>query len=357
MTPAARRPTLIPRWLIATLVAIGLFAVALGGFLVVRAGSRASVTVPAIEGLDAPVARSRLAQAGLLMVYGDTRFSSDIPAGGVLEQDPSAGADVEPGTVITVDLSAGAESFIMPDITSMHIDAARSDLEARGLVVELESAPSDTPQGTVIASVPAPGVEVRTGSVVRLTVSGEVGADVLLPADLQGRMILLDPAPPTAGRADVAMEVTRHLRSLLEASGADVLVSRSIVETNAPPAARAAWATEASASIALGFDTGPDGELGRSVFTLPSDPSRADSYLASVDLARTLTSYLNDAEMQARLSPPAEDVVLDAAATVGVRVLLGDPELPENVDAFSDPAWVDEFARAVYRAVVAALTG
>ena len=353
MMPNTRRPTILPR---STLpVAVGALLAVAAVVMILLLGGVEPVSVPAVSGLEAPVARSRLAQRGLLMDYGDTRFSSEVPAGGVVEQDPPAGAEVPPGSVVIVVVSAGADAFPMPDVLGSPLDQARAELMARGLAVEVEAAPSDAPPDTVIATAPSPGVEVATGSTVRLTVAGDIGPDSLLPGDMSGVVVLLDPAPPADGLADVAMEITRHLRALLEASGAEILVTRSIVETHAPAPVRAAWADEASATIVVGLSAAGRGGGARDVLTLPSSPEYADRYLASVDLARDVVSYLADAGETASLVLPVDDEVLSAAGVPGVRVMLGDPEDPLNVDDFSDPAWTDRVSKALYRALVNAI--
>jgi hypothetical protein len=351
MTEPSRRPTLVPAWLIATLVALGVLALAAAVFVPLL-GDTDTVAVPSLEGLDRAVARSRLAQAGLLMTIGDTRFSSNVAAGGVLEQEPPAGAGAEPGSTISVILSAGADTFEMPDLVGTDVQIARVRLLERGVIVEIETIAADVAEGTVVSTLPAPGAEVRTGSTVKLTVAGAVGSDILLPGDLTGEIVLIDPEPPSGEETDIVMEVTRHLRALLEASGAEVLVTRSALETQAPVPARAAWAAEASATVAvgLGFGDVPGGT--RLVRSLPASPDYVDTYLASVEFARSLASELAQAGEDVSLGLPVEDTVLVASSAPGARLLLGDPADAENVDLVSDPTWADTIARALYRAVV-----
>lgn len=353
MTDTPRRPTLIPRWL--RIVAVGVVLLLVAVMVSLLLTRPVPVTIPSVEGLDAPVARSRLAQAGLLMAYGDSRFSSDIPEGGVLEQEPAAGTQVLPGSTVSIVVSAGSDTIVLPDLLGTSADSARVQLESRGLVVEFEAIPADASPGTVIGMSPAPATEVRSGSLVRLTVAGDIGADALLPSDLSGVVVVLDPAPPKPGQADTAMEITRHVRSLLEASKADVLVTRSIVETTAPAAVRAAWSAESSPTIVLGISMGGRGSGERLVYFLPASPQRTSTYLASVELARLVVNRLQDLEEDVSTTLPREDAVLDAGAAPGVRLLLGDPADPENIERFADPAWVDRFSRALYRALVAAV--
>ena len=355
MTGTSRRPTLVPRWLIPSVAVILVVA----GFLVAQAlivPPSDLVTVPSVTGLPGPVARSRLAQHGLLMDYGDTRFSALVPLGGVLEQDPGSGARIEKSRVVVVVVSAGSSTFVVPDVIGLPLTQARAQLEERGLTVEVRVAPSEAEKDTVISSLPAPGVKVETDSVVTLTIAGDVASDILLPDDLSGTVLLIDPVPPEEETADVAMEVTRHLRSLLEASGAEVMVTRSVVETAATVQTRAAWAADTSPDLAVALTAGDVPGGTRTVSSLPATPENADVYLASVDFARTLLERLMDIDEQASLAVPEFDEVLAAAGSPGATVSLGDPKDPANVETLSDPSWVDSIAQALYRAVADVLS-
>lgn len=351
MAPAPRRRSFLPRWLIValTMVAVGGVAVA----VVLVADRPETVVVPDVEGLEKPVARSRLAQTGLLLHEGDVRYSGDVPAGSVLEQSPKAGESVPAGSVVTVVVSAGADTFEMPDYVGESVLVARAELEARGVIVEVEPTLSDAPHDTVVATFPAPGAQVRTGSTVRLTISADVSGDVLLPAELTGMRILLDVPPRTDSTAtpDIAYDVARTLRSLLEASGAMVVMTRSAIETNSPEALRVSLAAESSATVAVGIERGEDGDRTHRIASLTPAPDRADSYLASIQLARTTADTFNAAGHDAALAPGAPDPVLEAAACPAIRVFLADPTNPLNTEAVADPAWSDTVARVLYQAI------
>ena len=227
MQQSSRRRSLVPTSLIVVLVVVAVGAVA-AGFAFAYLSRPEIVSVPSLARLEQVVARSELAQAGLEMEIGDTRFSATVPAGAVVDQDPAPGADVEEGTVVMVVLSAGSESFAMPDVLGLPVDTAREQLEAKGLDVETVSEPSEAPPNTILRSEPAPGGQVTTGdTVVLAVVSDDVSGDVLLPADLSDAVFVLDPASPPEGVVDPAMDIARKLRSLLEASGARVVVTRA----------------------------------------------------------------------------------------------------------------------------------
>lgn len=344
------RPTLIPRWVLPAAVACVLAIGGLAGFLIYASGADL-VKVPAVTGLEGPVARSRLAQAGLLLEYGDTRFSAHDAPGTVLEQDPPAGEEVQPGTIVVVVVSGGAEEFAMPDLVGLDIADARRELLGRSVEVVVKSVVSDAAQNTVVETRPAPGVTVNTGETITLIVSGGLTGDVLLPRDLSGVRVLLDPTPVTTSTADVPMEIVRRLRALLEASGAEVLQTRSILETQSPEAVRASWAAETSATVAVGISLTGETTGVRLIRTVPSTPTNPAAYLQSVALARASADSLAGAGERVRIAVPFADPVLVAAASPAVSVLLGDPSSQGNQEVFADARWAEEIARALYVAI------
>ena len=333
------------------MVAVGAVA---AGFAFAYLSRPEVVSVPSLVRLEQVVARSDLAQAGLEMDIGDTRFSATVPAGSVVDQDPAPGTEVEKGTVVRVVLSAGSESFAMPDILGLPVDTAREQLEAKGLDVETVSEASEAPPNTILRSEPAPGAQVTTGDTVILAVvSDDVSGDVLLPADLSAAVFVLDPAPVPAGEIDPAMDIARKLRSLLEASGARVVVTRSALETAATPATRVARAAETSDAVAtVGLELSGPGESGRAVRSMRSSPETADRYLTSVTLARSIKSQLESLGDVVASAVPQEDTVLEVVPAPGARVFLGSVDHAPDADAFADPAWSDRMARALYRSLV-----
>jgi hypothetical protein len=251
-------------------------------------------------------------------------------------------------------LSAGSESFAMPDVLGLPVDSAREQLEAKGLDVETVSEASEAPPNTILRSEPAPGAQVTTGdTVVLAVVSDDVSGDVLLPADLTGATFVLDPASPPAGVVDPAMDIARKLRSLLEASGARVVVTRSALETAATPATRVARAAEASSPVAaVGIELSGSGESGRAVRSLRSSPETADRYLTSVTLARSIKSRLENLGENVASAVPQEDTVLEVVPAPGSRLFVGSLAHGPDADSFADPAWSDRMARAIYRSLV-----
>ena len=310
------------------------------------------ISVPSVTGLDVPTARSRLGEVGLLLKRGPSRFSETAPAGSVVDQLPGPGALVQPGTTIVVAISAGSDTFPMPDVTGLSLASATAKLRAKGLAVQVERVASTAASGTVLTTVPGPGVDVTTADTVTLEVSGGKAArtNLLLPFDLGSVIVVLDPDPAGAG-PDVAYDLTLRLRSLLEASGARVVVTRSAVDTSPPDTERQLTASEASPTIVIGMSVAPGGPGGLKVGTVPSSGITAPFFLRSVDVAKHTISALAAGGLKAASDVTAADAVLAGTPAVGIHVRLGSSSDKADALHFADPAWMDSVSKALYQGI------
>lgn len=343
--PERRR--FIPLWLWGALAAtVGVIGVIIGAVMLFASSAR--VTVPDVTGVALGVAESRLAQVGLTIEVEERRFSSE-PVGQVLSQTPAADTELRRGESVQVVVSAGTEEFQMPDVVGEGVALATSTLEGRGLVVRVDIIPSDLPSDTVIASTPSANSPVRTGDIVTLSVATPSGdGEILKPYSLGGTVFVIDsPVPDEGAPNDVAMEVTRRLRSLLEASGATVILTRSTTATGAADVtARERIALEASATALVGFDVEAAGAAGRIVGYPVA--GRPDVVTSARKLASQATSEL------ARVAPPAimeastSDAVFSRSIVPWLRIRLGSLAARPDTQSFSDPRWADSVARAVY---------
>jgi len=346
-----RRATLIPAWLLPTVVATLSVAAVVAGVAVFRPRP-VPVGVPSVTGLPVPVARSRLAEVGLLLERGVVRFSATVAADGVVTQRPEPGDRVAPGSVVVVDVSGGSETFSMPDVVGKPLDMAKETIAGAGMRLEVEFAPSDQPTDTVLASLPSAGVRVTTSDVVRLTVaSGSPTATVLLPISLDGLAFAIDPSRAPSGATDVTMDVARRLRALLEASGARVTVIRGITDTVTTDATRLSRVRSASPTAVLSMVTTPARSGGIVLSSLPPSATAPGRYLTSVGLARAALARLRDSGLGPSMGFPTPDRVLTGAGCAVLLVRLGSFEVTADVAAFRDPRWEDELARALYQAV------
>jgi serine/threonine-protein kinase len=121
------------------------------------------VAVPALKGLDVAAAWAAVTGAGLTEGTQTTDYSTDVPAGGVLEADPAEAEQVAEGT--TVDLVVSNGLVQVPDVTRQSVTAAMSvlgdelglvvgtypDAGCSGQSVSTQSLPpGDQPQGSAI---------------------------------------------------------------------------------------------------------------------------------------------------------------------------------------------------------------
>jgi len=250
-------------------------------------------------------------------------------------------------------VSAGTEEFTMPDVTGLALRIARVQLEERGLEVRIDEVDSDAPEGTVIASNPAPGATVRSTDMVRLTVAkaGD-GSDALLPYKLEGTVVAIDPTVVPAGTHDATMEVARRLRSLLQASGATVIVTRSANETGTTAPGSRSNEITGSVSAVIGLDVPSSGSQGLAVITLGDSPQPMPSAQASKALADAIAEELRASGKPAsRETIPTDEVLSAVPNSPGARVRLGSSASNADTTLFEDPAWFDQIARAIYRGI------
>lgn len=351
-----KRKPFVPIWLVWVVLA----ALVLGGILAGTAALlavRSRVFVPTVAGLQTPAARDRLATVGLKLVVSDRRFST-LPVDTILAQTPEVGAQAKRGSAVTVVVSAGTEEFTMPDIVGEGLTLARSQLEQKGLQVQVETQTSDQPSDTVLATNPAAGATIHTGDIVKLTVATGTNVSTptsgtLVPYSLTGVRITLDPAPPIAGQPDTALEVSRRLRSLLEASGATILSTRSITDTGSTGSATARQqrAREGSPTLAIGFDVTASGAPGVGL-SYPNS-SVATASASSQALSSQITSALAGQAINARQAAGGSDVVLSVTNAPYLRMTLGSTASREDLASFRDPGWADKIARATYQGIAA----
>jgi beta-lactam-binding protein with PASTA domain len=356
-----KRKPLVPVWLVWVLLGVLVLGGVLAGVSAYLA-VRARVLVPTVAGLQTPAARERLATVGLMLTVTDRRFST-LPVDTILSQTPEAGAKAKRGSAVTVIVSAGTEEFTMPDVVGEGLSLARSQLEQKGLQVQVQTQASDQPSDTVLSSNPTAGSPMHTGDAVTLVVaSGTAGSaaatstpsatSTLVPYSLTGVRVTIDPAPPVAGQPDSALEVTRRLQSLLTASGAVVVTTRSIADTGTTSSttARQLKAREGSPTVAVGFDVVSVGGGGMTL-TYPSSTVVTATAAPSQALSSQISSALAGQGINAPQTAGGSDVVLSVTNAPYVRQTLGSTASPTDLANFRDPTWADKVARAVYQGI------
>lgn len=351
MTEPARRPRLIPKTaIIAAAVIVALIASALSvAYLVSRSRM---VEAPDVTGLPLEEAEALLEDAGLRPQASGTRVSVDVKAGHVIAQFPAPGTRLEKGSPVGLVISAGPQTYEVPDLIGSPVDGARQALQALGFDVLVETVSAETTEAVVLEMFPAPGAKVAVGDTIRLKVPGDASdSDALMPYNLQGVTVLLDPQPaPATATAEAPLEIARRLRSLLEAAGATVATTRQPSSEPASPEDRQAIVDASEATVLVGIDLGSSGVAGITVQHLPQE-NAGERERDSLLVARAITRAA--ALPGLTVNEPAEvtDPMLSGFRGAGVRVVVGDSTVNADVARLTDPAWADQIARAIYRGI------
>jgi hypothetical protein len=349
--PRPERPPLIPKWVWIAIASAVCFVLLVTVGVAVFSHAGESIAVPPLAGMDVGAAKTRLAGSGLTISVSEHRFSTKTKDM-ILEQTPPAGTKVKRGETIVVVVSAGTETFPMPNVVGKGLLLAKGQLDGKGLDIRIEEQPSQQPSDTVLASNPPAGQLMHTGDIVRLTVAApQTGQSILLPYDMTGVTVVIDPAPVNDAMTDIPLDVARRLRSLIEASKGKVVATRALAESSTldPVEVRAKRAADSTSTVAIGFSALTQGPGGIMVYT-PS-PVLANAS-RSAKLASKITSDLaTEQNGTVHSATSTTDTVLSAANVPWVRVQLGSFASREDVAKFSDSAWEDAVARALYRAI------
>ncbi len=130
--------------------------------------------VPDVVGQAEADASATLANAGF-RVNRIREPHPGVAQGVVFDQDPKPNSEAPPGSVVDIFISQGSEQFPMPDERGKTEQAAKADLEAMGLNVQIERQFTFNPDeyGRVIDQNPAPDQKVNRGDTVTITVGSD----------------------------------------------------------------------------------------------------------------------------------------------------------------------------------------
>lgn len=140
--------------------------------LVVSQGTE-QLSVPNLVRMTLDQARTQLSVDGFVLGNVGDEFSSDIPEGQIISQDPAANTKLAKGSPINVVLSKGVEEISVPSVTGMSSSDARTAIENAGLnYVSGDSVySSSVPQGSVIRQNPSAGSKLKKGETVTCVIS------------------------------------------------------------------------------------------------------------------------------------------------------------------------------------------
>ena len=151
-----------------------MLAVALGiGSWYVLIGPGSRIVVPSIVGASVEEANAALTPLGLTSEVIEKRFDEDIPAGKILESDPSGGGKIDAGGRVKLVISKGQERYVIPVLTGLTPEAAiklltSQPLKSGGISEEFNST---IPKGLVISTNPSNGQKVKRDTPVAILVS------------------------------------------------------------------------------------------------------------------------------------------------------------------------------------------
>jgi beta-lactam-binding protein with PASTA domain len=304
---AGRRPRQVPlpqTWLPGVLLAL------LGALLIVAGVNHylnpPEFTLPDLRSLTAREALEKVNSMGLKVVFneaGDPQKPRDV----IIEQNPAPGARVKPRHRLELLINRPKEG-VVPDLTGEPLDEAQQQLAAGGFQpAEIETAPSDRPAGTVLATAPPAKAPLPQGAQIKLLVSEGPGQQTTVLPDLQGLALkdaeyllsvaelrvgdiqhipspepldtILAQSPPPGSELSVGSPVT-----LTVAARAEVLIPKNtILEPETPPPAEQPEASGgASDSAGDGGELAPGERIVPIRVTLPRQSERATVHVRLV---------------------------------------------------------------------------
>jgi len=296
----ARRPA---AWLPGALLAL------LGVLLIVAGANRylnpPEFTLPDLRGLTAREALEKVGPMGLKVVFneaGDPEKPRDV----IIEQNPEPGARVKPRHRLELLINRPKES-VVPDLTGEPLDEAQQQLAAGGFQpAEIETAPSDRPAGTVLATAPPARAPLPQGAQIKLLVSEGPGQQTTVLPDLQGLALedaeyllsvaelrvgdvqkipspepagtVLAQSPPAGSELAVGSPVT-----LTVAARAEVLIPKNtILEPETPPPAEQPEAPGGAIGAGDSGELAPGERIVPIRVTLPQQSERATVHVRLV---------------------------------------------------------------------------
>ncbi|HTK83314.1 MAG TPA: PASTA domain-containing protein [Bacteroidota bacterium] len=144
------------------------------------------ISVPSVVGKKFADGRRILDSLGLKPQQGDTIVDNEHPAGVIIIQNPSVGANVKRGRRVYLTISAGEALATVPNIKGRTLRDAKFALEREGLKLgAIEYQPSDQfPQGTIVEQQTSSGKQIRREGYISVVVSQGPTSDKVTVPDL-----------------------------------------------------------------------------------------------------------------------------------------------------------------------------
>jgi beta-lactam-binding protein with PASTA domain len=137
-------------------------------------GGPAPLPIPFVVGKSESTARTLLTTSGFHYTEKQD-FSSSVPLGNVIAQDPEPYVNGKPGDTITIDISKGPQLFAVPNVSStlanpaswVSVSHAESVLTAAGFTVKVKK---ESGFGIVTSQSPKAGTMYPAGTLITITV-------------------------------------------------------------------------------------------------------------------------------------------------------------------------------------------
>lgn len=206
-------------FLIYTAAVAGIFILGMAAFnfviLPIITGRGDIAIVPELKGIPLKAAEEACRDSGLnLMVTGE-RYSDSVPAGYVLDQDPSPGEGLKGRRTVKVIASSGLQMEEVPDLAGKSLREAELDLGGahlrRGSLSRVFI--SDPGPNWVASSSPQGGSLAPTGSSVDLLLCMTGEPAVFLMPDLAGKDLLFVRERLERGGFHITRVVSRRVES------------------------------------------------------------------------------------------------------------------------------------------------
>lgn len=131
--------------------------------------------MPSLVGLPRDQAVTRLNQAGLNVVEGAPRFSKDVPAGSVMEQQPAANERVPRQSVVAIIVSNGPPVSAVPNLIGLVLDQnIENTLKQAEWDIRIVEEYSQKTYHEILGLSPVPFTQLAAGEPLTLTVSGGI---------------------------------------------------------------------------------------------------------------------------------------------------------------------------------------
>jgi eukaryotic-like serine/threonine-protein kinase len=126
-----------------------------------------------------------------------------VAAGQIVEQQPAAGADVQPGSEVSVAVSSGPELSTVPNVVGQPAPQAKVELWNALFASTVVTVPSSEPEGTVVSTDPPAGTRADWRA-ISVTVNVSAGPPPEITPAPPDRQPNLGPdgAGPGSGGAD-----------------------------------------------------------------------------------------------------------------------------------------------------------